>query len=252
MTPCGPIRPVALLVACAVVSATLCVHAVAKTESSTIRVDTISHHVRLSLIVPKQTYPQNALVRVTVQVQNLSRHLMDLRATSGRFCPTTSPGIQVLNATGTVVYPPQVDSYSICTPKPSDAILRPGHVIERRLLVILRARYLQAVVTIGAGIESAIVPLTLVSGSPPPLAVSHGPSPHIDIARQAGDHGPLHYFQVTECRTANSDTVKGSLHWLTSRSRTNSSRLYPDCNPATSWHVTAGYVNQPVATVDYP
>lgn len=220
-------------------------------SGSGIRVDTISHNVRLSLIVPKQVYPQNALVRVTVQVQNLSNHSMDLGATSGRYCPTTSPGVQVIDKIGTIVYPPEVSNYSICTPHPSSAILRPKRVIQRRLLVILRAPYLQAVVTIGKGIESAILPLRLVPGIPPSSIVSNEPSPHIDIHPSPGDRGRLHYFQVTECRTAQSDSVKGSLHWRTSGGARHVVRLHPDCLPATSWHVVAGYVNQPVATIEY-
>lgn len=39
-----------------------------------VRVDTITHEVKLSLSIPRRTYPRDALVTVTLRLQNVSRH----------------------------------------------------------------------------------------------------------------------------------------------------------------------------------
>jgi len=223
-------------------------------HTSGIRVDTIVHGIKLSLILDKQTYPANALVQATVRVKNLSGAAVDLGASSGRFCPTTSPGIQVLDGAGAIVYPPEVDDYSICTPLPYDGVLPPRGSIQRHLLVMLRSSYLQAVVSVGryTGIESAILPLHLRPASPLSAVLSLEPSPYADVEQPSAGYGPLYSFQVAECRTATSDTVIGSLHWeAIPRQGKSVYRLRPKCEPLSTWHVVGGFLNHPVAVIDY-
>jgi hypothetical protein len=223
-------------------------------EASGIRVDTIVHGIKLSLILDRQTYPANALVQATVRVKNLSGAAVDLGASSGRFCPTTSPGIQVLDGAGAIVYPPEVDDYSICTPLPYNGVLPPGEGIQRHLLVILRGSYVQAVVSVGryTRIESAILPLHLRPASPPSAALSLEPSPHADVDRTSAGHGPLYSFQVAECRTVTSDTVIGSLHWeAIPRQGKSVYRLRPKCEPLSTWHVVVRFLNHSVTAIGY-
>ena len=223
-------------------------------RTSGIRVDTIVHGIKLSLILDKQTYPANALVRATVRVKNLSGAAIDLGASSGRFCPTTSPGIRVLDGAGAIVYPPEVDDYSICTPLPYNGVLPPGGSIQRHLLAMLRSSYLQAVVSVGryTGIESAILPLHLRPASPLSAVLSLEPSPYADVEQPSAGYGPLYSFQVAECRTATSDTVIGSLHWeAIPRQGKSIYRLLPKCQPLSTWHVVTGFLDHPVAAIDY-
>ena len=44
------------------------------TPASAVHVETITHGVKLSLSIPRRTYPKDALVTVTVRLQNVSRH----------------------------------------------------------------------------------------------------------------------------------------------------------------------------------
>jgi hypothetical protein len=70
--------------------------------------DVRSHGVRLSLTLPQRTYPQDALVRVIVRLENISRRIVQVGGVGAAVCDRRSPGIRVTGADNQVLYPPAI------------------------------------------------------------------------------------------------------------------------------------------------
>jgi hypothetical protein len=125
---------------------------------SSLRVQTVSHGVKLTLIVPRLEYSADALVRPTVTVQNVSRHRVQLYSYPSRACYPYgggNPEAQALDAGGNVLYPPAIlGGPRVLCPPPAPPggppQLRPGQVIKHAMYVILRTDRLRARVWVEA------------------------------------------------------------------------------------------------------
>jgi len=222
------------------------------------RVDTITHGIKLSLILPKRVYVQDMLTKVTVRVQNVSRHPVRMYRYA---CPNGGLFVEVRDDAGRYLYPPAVAGPPVIhCPKPLVTLtLQPRQVLKRQVFVILRGSHLNAVVmrplngTKFPG-QPLIVPLN--PGQIPQVALHTSPDLYATIRGSTPQQqGPLLYQEAQFCwADANKSAGSGTatLNWgKTYPNRDGSYHFAPDCDVHVEWHVVAGWMNQPVATIDY-
>jgi len=97
---------------------------------------TTSQGLNLTLMVPRTVYPRDALVRVTVTVQNASPHAMTIADSGGRL----GLWVDVLNVSGTVVYSSEGQG-SIpgqLVPPVQTRVLQPGQSLQAHPYIVLR------------------------------------------------------------------------------------------------------------------
>jgi hypothetical protein len=127
---------------------------------SAVQIETTTHGVKLSLSVPRRSYPRNALVRVTVRLENVSGHTV---LVSGN-----NPAMVVVSdASHQVVYWPDApfmgqELFGQSMARRPTIHLRPHHHLARSFFVILRGPFLQAQATLGAPAKESGI---LVAGS---------------------------------------------------------------------------------------
>ena len=221
-----------------------------------IGVETLVHGLRLSLSVRKAGYPRNGLIRVRVSVRDVSGHDVALGSPDGCM---DSPGVQVVDEAGKVVYPPALPPIrGTCGAVRNPLILGQGQVVTREVLVVLRGNRLQAVAVIK---RSAGPDGTFVKGQPIRLPLAPATAPRVSLGVRGGAvfarllpssrvNGPLLYVDEAECKQQasrrTSEVVSGHHDWTV-----GSNLLTPGCSPARIWHVVAGWLNHPVAVIDY-
>lgn len=217
----------------------------------------ISHGVKLSLLLPRRVYPAHALVSGVVRIKNVSPQTVLIPGYPAA-CVSYNPGVQVTNVSGQIVYPPPVTVPPPCPPPPNQPLL-PGQSVEQRLYAVLDGPYVRAMVELQeqtAGSSAAVmvttplIRLTLVPSTDPHLR------PHISattvsavVRRPAHARGLLYYdtWFIRCPNGAGGQITGGSPLWM----RTPGTTLSPDCTPVSEWHVIAGWLNYPVATLDY-
>jgi hypothetical protein len=229
--------------------------------------------VTLSLFVPRRTYPRNALVRMTVRVKNGSRDSMTVQSSACR-ADGPSPAVRVLDAHGRVVFPPALPEPPLgdfpC-PVPPPPLLLPGHVATRQFYVILRANRVRAVVTsdVDGELKTPLVPIRLLSAPSPHLRLSTSPWLHADVVGATGrGKGRLYYTDWYTCVTKYGTRAAGQqftvslpgetggvLPTLTGLvmdwTRVSGTRIRPGCPHPLQWHVAAGWLGQPIASLTY-
>lgn len=220
-----------------------------------ITVSTMTHGVKLTMRLPRRTYPRNALVRVTVSLSNVSNHTV--RIADG--C-SLSNGLtaDVRNGHGNVVFPRAMDFFPYHCPGSAlgqyGIPLRPGTTIARRPLVVLFASWIRPLVILTDGTHGG------TEWTGPTVRVTHYHAPPLRVTAQAQSYrtfadirapspvsGPLYYIQSAFCRITGSIQVDSEQNWIA----TYGTRVEPTCSGVTSWHVVAGWLNHPVATIDY-
>jgi hypothetical protein len=165
---------------------------------SAIRVDTITHGVKLSLSIPRQTYPKDALVTVTVRLQNVSRHTLLVLGNN----PST---VSVFDSSHQAVYWPRTPfmdrSFAhLSGPRHPPIKLRPRKQLVTSYFVILRGPLLQAQATVGPqgkehDIQGPMLSLTLTDEAPPTVTVMETPTLHATITPASADSGPLYFVE---------------------------------------------------------
>lgn len=106
-----------------------------------------SYGLHPSIRVPQRAFRRGARIELTVSVRNISRRVVLIYRDA---CPYGSLFVQVLNASGVEVYPPE----DLTAPPPSCPApgvllrLRPGRSFVRMVPVILRGRFLRPVVLV--------------------------------------------------------------------------------------------------------
>lgn len=216
------------------------------------RVDTVTHGVKLSLRIPRQTYPKNGLVKVTVRLENVSRHTV---LVSGN-----NPSMVVVSdASQQVVYWPDApfmgqELFGQSMARRPTIHLRPHHHLARSYFVILRGPLLQAHATLGVpakerNIGGAFVPLALTDEAAPAVTVSDTPTIHATITPPAGTVGPPYFVEQTLC--TGKDIYGDSRGWDVAPSDDLIPGFSSDCVSNRKWIAYAGWLGHPVANIDY-
>jgi hypothetical protein len=249
-------------------------HAYATTNSS-ITVSTTAHGIRLTLEVPRRSYPRNALIRVGLRLTNLSHRDMPfphLHDTEG-ICSDSV--MEVFNDQGVILYPPAIQTKPGEPTKPEPGCpvpeiggrqLQPGQTATGSDLEILRARNLHATVYLSWRIRARNRPATFYLSRPirvrtPTVQVVLTPSRplRISLSRLSGHvsasvqsepslRQTLYANAVSNCDVGRSITYGPSSGGWGKQSRHT---LYPDCPNPSFWYAVVGYLGQPIGSIDY-
>jgi len=218
------------------------------------QVGRVGGRVEISLHVPFQAYPENALVRVTVKLKNTSGRV--LRINGG--CLYGPVWAEVVAQGGAGVYPPALKSGApLSCPPPVWVALRSGQIIRRQVYVILRRAEIRPVAELETGgyIYGHPLYLKLFRGRAPQVLLRTSPQLHADIHPAVPVRGPLHYMQWAKCPGTGGGgllaTYSSTRTWQSTQGTRLLASFGTDCGKGFEWHAIAGWVNQPVAHVDY-
>jgi hypothetical protein len=221
------------------------------TPASAIRVETVTHGVKLSLSIPRRTYPKNALVTVMVRLQNVSRHTVLVSVNN-------YPNAMVLDSAHHELYSardPLSDRalFELHGPGPRPPIkLSPHHGFAVSYFVILRGPLLQAVAMVGPrgkerDIHGPTLPLTLTDEAPPPVTVTETPTLHATIAPPPSVTAPPYFVEHTQC-TGNG-LVSTGRGWQAANSNLLTPEFPSGCVTPHMWIALAGWLNHPVVDI---
>src|SRR5579859_2046473 len=129
--------------------------------NESLTVTTVSHGVHLTLAVPQQQYPYNSVVRVQVSVQNSSHSPVTVTGFP-RNCISENPSVEVLDTSGSVVYPPSPLHFisppcPTLTPGHEGRVLQPGKSLQVVLYALLRGDQIRAALTILRGQNAYVI-----------------------------------------------------------------------------------------------
>jgi hypothetical protein len=227
-----------------------------------------SSMVRLTISVPRTSYPRDALVRVTVRLRNISRVPIVVGSAQAVECEKVGPSAVVLSEQGDQVYPPaplgglqgSCGPYGIDDPARLPRLL-PGHTMTRHPYVILRGPTIRAIATYYVHTDnsrlqaaSKSVSVSLYDAPKPALTLTTSPGLSATIAPVTG--APAAKLRmVYQWLCPDPMGARGTApmpYWLPAK--TNAAGTYtltPDCPQPYQWHVAAGFPNQPVVYIDY-
>lgn len=219
---------------------------------SAVQSETTTHGVKLTLSMPRRSYPRNALVRVTVGLENVSRRAVLVSGNN----PAT---VAVLDTSRQVVYWPDTpfmgqELFGQSMPRRPTIHLPPHHHLTRSFFVILSGPLLQAQTTLGVpgkerDIGGAFVPLTLTDEAAPTVAVSDRPTIHAAITPPAGAAGPPYFVEQTLC--TGKDIYGDSRGWDVAPGDELIPGFSADCVSNRKWIAYAGWLNHPVVAISY-
>jgi hypothetical protein len=223
-------------------------------DAAATRALTLADRVQLSLLVPKRVYPENALVRVTVRLKNISGHVLSI----SRGCLYGPVWAEVVTRRRAVSYPPALaDCAPLSCPAPVWMALHPGQIVQRNVYVILRTRQIRAVteLEVGGYYYGQVAYTRLLRGRAPRVSLGTSPELHADIYPTIPVRGPLHYIEWAKCPGAGGSgplaTYNATRTWQSVRSTRLFASFGTRCGKGFEWHVAAGWVNHPVVYVDY-
>jgi hypothetical protein len=244
--------------------ACLCAPASSANAQSSVDVYTVAHGVRLALLVPRSDYPANALIKVTLTVQNVSTRPVNVGRDSNGDCESYSPHATVETDSGAILYPPVIPPGSLrsCPDAGGYAGLFPGETVTTQQYVVLRSGRLRArlIIPVRGGTQWLATPplaLSLYPSSPPAVRLHIRPRrlPSADIVRPRGARGPLYVVSNWYCTWPNpaygsSATTQTSQVWGTTTSTHLTAGEKP-CRRVVWWRAVAGWLGEPVATIRY-
>jgi hypothetical protein len=219
----------------------------ATTGSATV-MTTTAHGIKLTMVVPRRIYHKNALVRLSVYIQNVSRH--SVLTSIGPQCIGNNPFIEVWVAVDLQIPPHMITPPC---PVPAGQPLAAGKSVTQHVIFVLNGAVIQGVLNIGRSLAKQIatpkVVVRVSDAAPAPLVVHklQGGTVLV-IQRPSGAPGPLYVLETTYCGTAGGiATLHGEVHWLP----VHGNRISSGCTGPQQWHGYAGYLNYPVVTIDY-
>jgi hypothetical protein len=205
--------------------------------------------LRLSVSVPQRAYPRNALIRVSVSLQNISHHTVVL----GRTCYTPTLWGDVTNQAHTMEFssylPVRLTGgvatciYTRPTPGPR---LAPGQTLHKEPYLVLRGGIITATAIVDPERYAAYTPplrVRLIPAKPSTIHV-HLPAPTYAVLQPPpGAEGLPVVAEAYRCRRGPA-TTRGFhvVHTL---------YLVPHCAHVVEWHVIAGWLDHPVTTINY-
>ncbi|MDQ2741809.1 MAG: hypothetical protein M3Z66_05875 [Chloroflexota bacterium] len=211
----------------------------------------VAHGLRVTLRVPEASYARNILTRGFVTVQNVSHAAVSLERAGGRPCGDINPWIEAANSAGRVVYPPalRVEFPSPCK-QLTGLRFAPGQQHTWRVDLIVRGRYLRTAVRLASSrttIRTPALAVELIPAAAPQVTIGSSlQGPYATVTPPGLVHGAMLY--QSSCFTGGTgvtDTVN-VLTWTPSRG----TRIYAGCLSPSEWHAVAGWLGQPVATID--
>jgi len=227
-------------------------------------VSTVSHGVKLTLTVPRRNYPRNALIRVSVRLENVSQHWKTISG-GGPMCGSNHPGAAVTTDAGLAVYPPAIPSvFASCGRFLRGTRLPPGGVLHAHPLIILRGNHVMAYARIdnqGTELVTRQLVLHLVPGVAPQVTFTKTFFLQAAVRpANAGMKKRLYFLYGYRCPGGGDpadhgiiSTSSGVVTWQSTTLSHHGAYLFQvGCRDPIEWHVVAGYLNQPVAMIDYP
>jgi hypothetical protein len=229
----------------------------AEGRAQTRDIASVSHGLRFSLTLHQGDFPRDALVRMRLEITNLSPGTVYVQGQ----CPYPGPamGVQVASGSGRLTYPPPFNLlfYPPCPGAgPRSGIPLPsGAKIVNQPYAILRGTILRPFVTIQAsGVRFGKVlgkPIRVELGAVqrPKLLLHTSPAyTYADLVPRPGAKGPLLYMETTYCKGELLGTAGANLHWTRVRKR----RIFPECPSDTGhWRAVAGWLGQSIVMIDY-
>jgi len=232
------------------------------------RAGRISHGIQLVVSLPRESYPWNALASVSVRATNVSTHVIGIAPTEvPDNCWIDAPVIVVQRKDGSTAFPPAIpdEPGPNCAPTfiTDSRALPPGKSITIRQHIILRAAHVRAYLNLAIGGRSVKLTTPLLSlhlfSSPAAQATLHLGSPVFAMALPPpGAHGAVLIAEWWHCRGR---PLVGAPGYMTIEGfqgpfrSVNPGRIPPQlsagCNRLLEWHAAIGWLNHPVASIDY-
>jgi hypothetical protein len=223
-------------------------------------VDTVTHGVKLSLIVSRNVLPQDALVPVTIVLRNLSSGGIYTVNGAGSPCPTSLLAMQVITHTGAVLpASPIPNVFAGCNPLTSTPEVVPrGMGIIVRAVAVLRGTGLRA----EAWLRMRDATVTIYS-STIRLKVVKARHPTFRIEKKAGrvyavfspklrGYEWLPFMDSYACaRSMGGSMFAKQKHPDEGWSSSRSVGFTASCKVPRQWHLVAGYLYYPVAFMNY-
>jgi hypothetical protein len=209
--------------------------------------------LRLTLKVPRRTYPRNALVQLTLTLTNVTSQSINLGAqdNGNGFCTTSLPQAEVHNTRGGLLYPPAVKPL-VLPPCPYylGRPLAPGQSVVNRVYVILRGRVLTGIASTRTGqtffspFSTPPLTLTLTHELAPTATVTSSPV-GIDVHSPVPVAGKLRYTASWICPNGTTTTIGQPWTVLPG------THINPPCPAPTRWNLAAGWLGHPAVVLHY-
>ena len=239
-------------------------------------VEIVDAGLHLSLSLPEQHYPANAIVQATMQVTNVTARAIRLGRTSFYDCRGMFAPQAVVMSHRTPVFPPIVvgTAFPSCPPPlptGGTAMLRPGATLSSREYLLLRGPEIRAFVTIAdrrshSGLQLAppvvatpILTVTLTASDAPTVTVEEGNAPVAYVARPRYARGRPFvgsgWSRLAKRGTVGKRGFVGILGfgngWARQTSLTIRPKLMPGYTRFVEWHIVAGWLGHSAARVDF-
>src|SRR5579872_2847577 len=200
-----------------------------------------SQHIRLTLIVPKRSYPANALVRLNVTVQNTSSATAHIQAWGYCEFPKLLPAVENLDKHGQgTLLPIPVGFYPAaeCPSAAGHNALAGHHAVTQQVWVLLLGPYLRAALLVADAsydhhteIDTPKLRVSLTRSDAPTIHVlGAGLTVRLSV-RARGKPSGFWYSDNSQCRKG--VVPRGVYRFWTAAGRT----IRPGCNPVATWQI---------------
>jgi hypothetical protein len=220
----------------------------------------MSGGLKLTLVVPRRSYPRNALANVQVTLRNVTNHDLGYWLTGMDPVGYAAPQAEVLNAAGTIVFPPAMPYMpALPGPVPGLAPLHSGQSVTQSEYIVLRGARIRATQNFMPRMMSnlSLPPYVLttrpilvrLTSEPAPKLILHGDPSHpvLDVTRPPNIQGPMWSVRYADCGfQSTGPTYTYTEGWVASNLH-----MTPGCSPLAGWYVRVAWLNHPVAALDY-
>jgi hypothetical protein len=220
----------------------------------------MSGGLKLTLTVPRRSYPRDALAQVQVTLQNVTNHDVGYLTPGYTSIGYYAPQAEVLNAAGTIVFPSAMPYLpALPGPVPSLAPLHPGGTVSVSEYIVVRGARIRATQRFMPQMTSnlALPPYVLatrpilmrLTSEPAPKLALHGDptNPVLDVTRPPNVAGPMLRLSYADCGLGSNTLLYSySEGWFASKLH-----LTLGCSPVVGWFVRVAWLNHPVAALDY-
>ncbi len=220
----------------------------------------VSGGLKLTLTVPRRSYPRNALAQVQVTLRNVNNHTIGYLHPGIGPIGYDAPQAEVLNAAGKIVFPPAMP-YTPALPGPAPFFepLKPGGTVSSSEYIVVRGARIRATQNFMPQMPSNLnlppyvlttrpILMRLTAETAPKLTLHGDPlDPVLDVTRPPNVQGPMLSLSYASCGFGlNGPTYSYPGGWFASKPH-----LTPGCSPLNGWYVRAAWLNHPVAALDY-